>query len=124
MHVCSNVTRWGKPKPPVPLAMSWGAGQTSTSNSSKDGPQTSSSTKTPAGKAAFAVDRPTMPTQQWGATIRVPLDKPVLLGAMTFAPEGGAGLDKPADNAKQLCLIAVTSLAAAGHAPAEKQKKP
>jgi hypothetical protein len=52
---------------------------------------------------------------------RVPLGKPVLLGAVTFAPTNEAGLDKPTENPVQLCLIATTSIAA--DAPAKPAKK-
>ena len=52
-----------------------------------------------------------MPAQQLATTLRVPLGKPVIVGAMTFAPDGDAGVDKAADNPRQLYLIATTSVA-------------
>jgi hypothetical protein len=90
----STVTRWGKPSPPAKLGT--------------------------AGSASCLVDRPNMPAADLAATARVPLGKPVLLGAVTFAPAGGAGLDKATDNPVQLCLIATTSIAADAKKPAKK----
>jgi hypothetical protein len=76
----------------------------------------------PSGAAAVErpVDRVNMPVAEFAATARVPLGKPVLLGAVTFAPAEGAGLDKPSENPLQLCLIATTSIAAE---PATAPKK-
>jgi len=53
-----------------------------------------------------------MPAQQFATTVRVPLGKPVILGAMTFAPSGEAGLAEATENTTQLYLIATTSIAA------------
>jgi hypothetical protein len=61
-----------------------------------------------------------MPAADLVATARVPLGKPVLLGAVTFAPAGGAGLDKATDTPVQLCLIATTRIAACAKKPAKK----
>jgi hypothetical protein len=88
------VTRWGKPAPPARVG----------------GP----------GSASCPVDRVNMPAVDLAATARVPLGKPVLLGAVTFAPAGGAGLDKATDTPVQLCLIATTSIAADAKKPAKK----
>ena len=88
------VTRWGKPGPAAKVAG--------------------------AGGAVCPVDRVNMPAADLAATARVPLGKPVLLGAVTFAPTEGAGLNKPTDNPLQLCLIATTSIAAEPKRPAKK----
>ena len=84
----SSVTRWGEPSPPARLGSASGR------------------------SASCPVDRPNMPAAQMAMTARVPLGKPVLLGAVTFAPADGAGLDKATENPVQLCLIATTSIAA------------
>ncbi|MGD0900833.1 MAG: DUF4974 domain-containing protein [Thermoguttaceae bacterium] len=91
----STVTRWLKPSPPAKLG----------------GP----------GSASCPVDRPNMPAAEMAMTARVPLGKPVLLGAVTFAPAGGAGLDRATDNPVQLCLIATTSIAEDAEKPARKK---
>ncbi|MGA2030977.1 MAG: hypothetical protein ABSG68_01870 [Thermoguttaceae bacterium] len=82
----SSVTRWGKPAPPARLGA--------------------------AGSASCPVDRPNIPAAQMAMTVRVPLGKPVLLGAVTFAPADGAGLDKATENPVQFCLIATTRIVA------------
>ena len=51
-----------------------------------------------------------MPTQQIGATLRVPLGKPVIVGAMTFAPAEDAGLGAAEADPVQVYLIATTSI--------------
>jgi hypothetical protein len=96
LDVRSSVTRWGKP------AASARVGS--------------------AGSAACPVDRPNMAAAEMATTVRVPLGQPVLVGAVTFAPAGGAGLDKAAENPVHLCLIATTSIAA-GAAPKPVKKK-
>jgi len=85
LDIRSTVTRWGKPSPPTKVGG--------------------------AGSASCPVDRPNMPAAEMAMTARVPLGKPVLLGAVTFAPADGAGLDKATDAPVQLCLIATTSIA-------------
>ena len=62
-----------------------------------------------------------MPAQQFAATVRVPLGKPVILGAMTFAAAGAAGLAEPVENPKQLYLIATTHIASTGAKAAAKK---
>jgi len=94
LDVQGFVTRWGKPSPPAKLGS--------------------------AGSASCPVDRINMPAAELAMTARVPLGKPVLLGAVTFAPGGGAGLDKATDTPVQLCLIATTSIAADAKKPAKK----
>jgi hypothetical protein len=91
----STVTRWLKPSPPAQIGS--------------------------AGVAACPVDRPNMPAAEMAMTARVPLGKPVLLGAVTFAPADGAGLEKPTENPVQLCLIATTSIAADAEKPAKEK---
>ncbi len=51
-----------------------------------------------------------MPTQQIGTTLSVPLGKPVIVGAMTFAPAEDAGLGAASADPVQVCLIATTSI--------------
>ncbi|MEI8192119.1 MAG: hypothetical protein WCI75_20620 [candidate division NC10 bacterium] len=54
----------------------------------------------------------------------MPLGKPVVLGAMTFSPTDDAGLMKPAENPKQLYVIATTSIAGSATETAPEKKKP
>ena len=51
-----------------------------------------------------------MPTQQIGTMLRVPLGKPVIVGSITFAPSGDAGLGAAKENAVEVYLIATTSI--------------
>ncbi len=94
LDVRSSVTRWGPPAAPARVGSP--------------------------GSAACPVDRPNIAAAEMATTVRVPLGKPVLVGAVTFASAGGAGLDKPTENPLHLCLIATTSIAA-GPKPAKKR---
>jgi hypothetical protein len=51
-----------------------------------------------------------MPTQEFGTTLRVPLGKPVIVGSVTFAPAGGAGLGEAKEKPVEVYLIATTSI--------------
>ncbi len=51
-----------------------------------------------------------MPTQQIGTILRVPLGKPVIVGSITFAPAGDAGLGAAKENPVEVYLIATTSI--------------
>jgi hypothetical protein len=51
-----------------------------------------------------------MPTQEFGTTLRVPLGKPVVVGSVTFAPSGDAGLGEATENPVEVYLIATTSV--------------
>ena len=51
-----------------------------------------------------------MPTQQIGTTLRVPLGKPVIVGSITFAPAGDAGLGAAKEDPVEVYLIATTSI--------------
>jgi len=62
------------------------------------------------GSGSCPVDRPVMPTQQIGTTLRVPLGKPVIVGSITFAPAGDAGLDGAGANPVEVYVIATTSI--------------
>jgi hypothetical protein len=95
LDVQSFITRWSEPSPQAQVGG--------------------------AGSASCPIDRPNMPAAEMAMTARVPLGKPVLLGAVTFAPAGGAGLDRATENPVQLCLIATTSIAADAGKPAKKK---
>jgi hypothetical protein len=129
LHVQSTVTRWAKPQPPlVHVGASWPphlateGGVVAPPPAPADQPGQPGKpaptrymapqeiTKEPGGSASSPIERPQMPAQQLATTLRVPLGKPVIVGAMTFAPEGDAGLDKAADNPRQLYVIATTSV--------------
>jgi mRNA interferase MazF len=55
------------------------------------------------GDATARVDRVVMPTQQFAATMRVPIGRPVLIGGITLAPTDG--------QSKELYLVIQTSIA-------------
>jgi hypothetical protein len=103
MDIQSLVTRWGKPQPTVRIG--------SSISGVAAGDVLPRKKIAPAGSGSCPVERPSLPTQQLAATVRVPLGRPVVLGGMTFAPVDSAGLDKPTDNPLQLYLIATTSIA-------------
>lgn len=122
LDVQSTVTRWGKMPPSVHVGASWPPYQATEGSSSKEGHVYQETTQEPGGSSSVAVDRPVMPAQQIATTVRVPLGKPVVLGAMTFAPSGPSGLGEAGRNAVQLYLIATTRIAAASMEG--KPKKP
>jgi hypothetical protein len=107
----SIVTRWLQPEPPATVGTKMPAAQVKEKNSELGILENIQQSD---GSASIQMDRPVMPTQQIAATVRVPLGKPVLVGAMTFAPAKEAGLMPSPDNPKQLVLIATTSAAAQG----------
>jgi hypothetical protein len=122
LDVQSVVTRWDQGEPPARVGASWPPAQVTEAAAKPGDPQ--ESTQEPGGTASCPVDRPIMPTQQFAAAVRVPLGKPVVLGAMTFSPTGDAGLDRPPENPKQLYLIATTSIASFGpESPAQGKKR-
>ena len=65
---------------------------------------------TPSGSASCPIDRPVMPAQQIGTMLRVPLGKPVIIGSITFAASGDAGLGAAKENPVEVYLIATTSI--------------
>ncbi len=65
---------------------------------------------TKGGAASCPIDQPVMPTEQIGTTLRVPLGKPVIVGSITFAPAGDAGLGAAKENPVEVYLIATTSI--------------
>jgi len=122
LDVQSVVTRWDQGGPPARVGASWPPAQVTEAAAKPGEPQ--ESTQEPGGTATCMVDRPIMPAQQFASTVRVPLGKPVVLGAMTFSPTAGAGLANPPENPKQLYLIATTSVASFGpEAPAQGKKR-
>jgi hypothetical protein len=62
------------------------------------------------GSCSCPIDLPVMPTQEFGTTLRVPLGKPVIVGSVTFAPAGGAGLGEAKEKPVEVYLIATTSI--------------
>jgi len=63
-----------------------------------------------AGYTSCPIDLPVMPTQEFSTTLRVPLGKPVVVGSVTFAPEGDAGLGAAKEDSVEVYLIATTSV--------------
>jgi hypothetical protein len=99
VQVQSTCSRWLKPEPAAEGAAASGQGE---------------GARRADGSTSPKLDQSVMPTQQMAATVRVPLGKPVLVGAMTFAPSKDSGAVQPPDIAKQLVLIATTNVASTG----------
>jgi len=126
LDVQSTITRWGKQPPPALVGASWPQSQavkdlaseevlpqkTTEQTDRSSSPCSQRIVAHQGGSASCPVDRPVMPAQQFATTVRVPLGKPVILGSMTFAPSGDAGLAEAAEDTTQLVLIATTSIVA------------
>ncbi len=103
LDVRNTVTRWGKPGEPAIVGAAWSRSQVKELPGEK--------VKVPAGASSAEVERPVMPAQQWAATVRVPLGRPVLLGGASFA-ERGEGLNaNKGGPTRQLYLIATAAIA-------------
>ncbi len=63
----------------------------------------------PAGEASVSVDRVNLPAQEFAATARVPLGKPILLGGLTLFPTTESD-DQSDQERKQLYLVVQTDL--------------
>ena len=129
LDITSIITRWDPARKPVMIGAAWPAdkqviasnpGPTSPpgQNPAKPAPGTLPSPGSPivkthtaqGGSASCPVDQPVMPTQQIGAALRVPLGKPVIVGSITFASEGNAGLGAAEADSLEVYLIATTSV--------------
>ena len=66
--------------------------------------------KTESGSGSCPIDLPVMPTQEFGTTLRVPLGEPVVVGSVTFAPAGDAGVGEAKVDPVEVYLIATTSV--------------
>ena len=117
LDVQSTVTRWSKSRP-VRVGASWPPYQVTEGLPNEGNKETVAQ---PGGEASAPVDRPVMPAQQLATTVRVPLGKPVVLGAMTFSPTGAAGLAKAGENPTQVYLIATTNIAQPAAKPEPKK---
>ena len=124
LDIASGITRWGPSQPPALVGSVWPAGKQLPTW--KLGPVSPPAQPAPAatppvvwhaegtrstqgGSASCPIDQPVMPTQQIGSTLRVPLGKPVIVGSITFAPTGDAGLDAVKEE-PEVYLIATTSI--------------
>ena len=63
------------------------------------------------GAASLTVDRVTIPAQELAATLRVPLDEPVLVGGLTLGPDEMEPSEPNEGNRKQLYLVVRVSAA-------------
>jgi hypothetical protein len=107
LDVYSTVTQWGEPDPPIQIGSRFPAGQQPTG-------LTGETVETPGGATSITVDRVNIPTQQLATTLRVPLDKPVLVGGLTRDPAGTDSAQPREGDGKQLYLVVQVS---AGEAP-------
>ncbi|HUT88248.1 MAG TPA: hypothetical protein VMY37_02015 [Thermoguttaceae bacterium] len=104
VDVQSTVTRWRKPDrvlrvgtrfPPSEIGYSY------------DGEK--ETVEEPGGESSVDVDRVNLPTQQFAASMRVPLGKPVLVGGLTLSPTTDADGHQAGEERKQLYLVVRTS---------------
>ena len=129
LDVVSIITRWEKTRPPVVVGSAWpaktrviAANPAPTAlpvqSPAINGPTTAPPPVVPSGSThssqggsgSCPIDLPVVPTQQIGTTLRVPLGKPVIIGSMTFAPAGDAGLGAANEDAVEVYLIATTNI--------------
>jgi hypothetical protein len=129
LDISSIVTRWDSTRKPAIIGAAWPADKQVIAanpapaspppqNPAKTGPATAPPPAAPAvrthstqaGSGSCPIDQPVMPTQQIGSTLRVPLGKPVIVGSMTFAAGGDAGLDAAQEDPIEVYLIATTSI--------------
>jgi len=106
----STVTGWGKPDRALrvgtrfpPSEMEYGF----------DGAK--ETLEEPGGESSVDVDRVNLPTQQFAASQRVPLGKPVLVGGLTLSPTTRADGRQAGEERKQLYLVVRTSRVAEEH---------
>jgi hypothetical protein len=98
----STVTRWRKPDRALRVGTHWPPSQ------SEDF-FTGETVEEPGGASSVDVDRVNLPAQQFAATMRVPLGKPVLVGGLTLSPTTDADDRQVDEERKQLYLIVHTS---------------
>ncbi len=129
LEVLSIVTRWDPSRKPAIIGAAWPAEKQVTAWNPAPAPipakdeanakpaappqlvAPSMSAHSAQGGTSFCpVDQPVMPTQQIGTTLRVPLGKPVIVGSITFAPAGDAGLGAAEKNPVEVYLIATTRI--------------
>jgi hypothetical protein len=104
LDIQSTVTGWRDPELPLRVGGGYPASQ-------KVEPGSGEIVNEPGGESSVSVDRVTMPTHQLATTLRVPLDKPVLVGGLTLAPNGGAEpKSSEKGEQKQLYLFVATSV--------------
>ncbi|MEE8452641.1 MAG: hypothetical protein V3R99_12025 [Thermoguttaceae bacterium] len=108
LDVRNIVTQWREPGPPIQVG-----GHSPPSEMAEGEIQT---IHQPASGASASVDRVRMPTQQFAATMRVPLGQPVLIGGMTLSPTE----DTEEESKKmELYLVIETSIVGQENAPGE-----
>ncbi len=129
LDIASIITRWdpsrkaaiiGAAWPPENHVVAWNPSPAPAAapNAANSAPATPLQPVTPrmrtqnsqGGTSFCPVDQPVMPTQQIGTTLSVPLGKPVIVGAMTFAAAEDAGLGAASADPIQVYLIATTSI--------------
>jgi hypothetical protein len=116
LDVTSIITRWDPSRKPAIVGAAWPAKEQVLAWNSLPATPTQPvvpsvrTVSTQGGSSSCPVDLPVMPTQQMGTTLHVPLGKPVVVGAMTFAAADDAGLGAAGENPVQVYLIATTSM--------------
>jgi hypothetical protein len=129
LDIASLISRWDPSRKSVTVGSAWPSdhrvvawnpppASTPAQNAATAGPATPpqpvapivTTHSTQGGSSSCPVDQPVMPAQQLGTTLCVPLGKPVIVGAITFAPTEGAGLGAAGENPVQVYLIATTSI--------------
>jgi hypothetical protein len=104
LGLTSTVTRWGDQPPPVPI------GGESPPAQIKDPINETETSQVPAGAASATVDRPCIAAQEVASSLRVPLERPVLVGGLTLDPTEKTAGGQPPGGRKQLYLFVETSV--------------
>ena len=113
LFVQSTVTRWTPSRRPAIVGSNWPADQETSVEQPKGNPPPTPVVhieKTDSGSGSCPIDLPVMPTQEFGTTLRVPLGKPVVVGSVTCASAGDAGVGEAMVDPVEVYLIATTSV--------------
>ena len=104
VDIDSTVTRWRKPDRALRVGTRFSPSEM---EYSYDGAK--ERVEEPGGEGSVDVDRVNLPTQQFAASVRVPLGKPILVGGLTLSPTTDANGGQAGEERKQLYLVVRTS---------------
>ena len=104
VDIDSTVTRWRKPDRALRVGTRFSPSEM---EYSYDGAK--ERVEEPGGEGSVDVDRVNLPTQQFAASLRVALGKPILVGGLTLSPTTDANGGQAGEERKQLYLVVRTS---------------
>ena len=104
VDVESTVTRWRKPDRALRMGTRFPPSEV---GYSYDGVR--ETVEEPGGETSVDVDRVNLPTQQFAASLRVPLGRPILVGGVTLSPTARADAGQAGEERGQLYLVVRTS---------------